>query len=705
MSNELIGIISDENFNVKVQITESGPRGLQGNPGKDGYTPVKGIDYFDGEQGSKGDKGEQGPKGEKGIKGDTGEQGLQGLKGDKGDKGERGIKGDTGADGYTPIKGIDYFDGVKGDKGDKGEQGIQGTQGPKGEQGIKGDTGERGLQGVQGLKGDKGDKGEQGIQGVKGDIGEVSLAQLNVVQNELTAHKEDYTNQRQQDQLKVATVEKGLNDYKSTMANVNVNQEAKQEVTGYGIISLPKNTANGQVSASVKGNTLTNKLGATVESSCTTSSANSRITIGNLGQISPNINTKTYQFIQGHKYFVKYKLKNSSIGRLYDYIRVQVSTALTVKGTSTGSVLESYALWTATENYPNGYFYAVSGDPTGQLDLDYAFVYDLTEIFGADKEPTEEQANQILGYVSNTKSTISASRLKSVDKDGIQESISYLPNVGELRSLPDGVRDEIKVSGGKAESVQRTKKYVLNGRESWAYPNDELTNTEKFSVEIMDKSKVVANAISLDKFPVLPHTYADIEGANSVLNFLGLRVLKSSLVGYSEGLTSAQKLTLFKTWLAANPLTLTYQLAEPIITPIQVSGTLLSNPSGTIYVENVVADAGLYNNGITTQYTDLPIKTVDKLIKYDFETGVQTSLDVSEVVVNANKLSFTHPNLVNGDMVFYDYFYDVESTEGETEIEYYDSRHTIKDTTNNKFYSWKITSTNGVPTVNLTEVL
>ena len=42
MSNKLIGVIEDNNFDVQVQITE---RGL---PGKDGYTPIKGIDYFDG---------------------------------------------------------------------------------------------------------------------------------------------------------------------------------------------------------------------------------------------------------------------------------------------------------------------------------------------------------------------------------------------------------------------------------------------------------------------------------------------------------------------------------------------------------------------------------------------------------------------------------------------------------------------------------
>lgn len=56
MNNELIGVISNEgelkgvlednSFNVIVQITETGPRGPQGIPGKDGYTPQKGVDYY-----------------------------------------------------------------------------------------------------------------------------------------------------------------------------------------------------------------------------------------------------------------------------------------------------------------------------------------------------------------------------------------------------------------------------------------------------------------------------------------------------------------------------------------------------------------------------------------------------------------------------------------------------------------------------------
>lgn len=34
MNNELVGVIEDDNFNVKVQITESGPQGIQGIQGE-----------------------------------------------------------------------------------------------------------------------------------------------------------------------------------------------------------------------------------------------------------------------------------------------------------------------------------------------------------------------------------------------------------------------------------------------------------------------------------------------------------------------------------------------------------------------------------------------------------------------------------------------------------------------------------------------
>ena len=58
--------------------------------------------------------------------------------------------------------------------------------------------------------------------------------------------------------LKTSKIEKELNDYKATMQQVNINQEPKQKATGYGVISLPPNTAEGQVSVTAKGLTATN---------------------------------------------------------------------------------------------------------------------------------------------------------------------------------------------------------------------------------------------------------------------------------------------------------------------------------------------------------------------------------------------------------------------------------------------------------------
>ena len=64
--------------------------------------------------------GEMGPPGPPGPQG---EQGLQGLQGEQGIPGPPGL---PGADGYTPVKGIDYFDGAAGPPGIQGPEGPQG---------------------------------------------------------------------------------------------------------------------------------------------------------------------------------------------------------------------------------------------------------------------------------------------------------------------------------------------------------------------------------------------------------------------------------------------------------------------------------------------------------------------------------------------------------------------------------------------------
>lgn len=73
----------------KINITDvNGTKEFEVLNGKDGYTPQKGIDYFDGEKGDKGDSFT--------YEDFTAEQ-LEAL------------KGKDGADGKTPEKGVDYF--------------------------------------------------------------------------------------------------------------------------------------------------------------------------------------------------------------------------------------------------------------------------------------------------------------------------------------------------------------------------------------------------------------------------------------------------------------------------------------------------------------------------------------------------------------------------------------------------------------------
>lgn len=76
---------------------------LKGDKGERGETGAP------GETGPQGERGEKGDKGDTGERGEAGPQGEQGPKGDTGDTGPAGPRGDAGVDGYTPVRGTDYW--------------------------------------------------------------------------------------------------------------------------------------------------------------------------------------------------------------------------------------------------------------------------------------------------------------------------------------------------------------------------------------------------------------------------------------------------------------------------------------------------------------------------------------------------------------------------------------------------------------------
>ena len=100
---------------------------LKGEQGQDGYTPVKGVDYFDGKDGANGKDGSNGVScthswsgttliitsasgtTSANLKGETGATGPQGIQGVRGVPGVNGTNGKDGVDGKTPVKGVDYY--------------------------------------------------------------------------------------------------------------------------------------------------------------------------------------------------------------------------------------------------------------------------------------------------------------------------------------------------------------------------------------------------------------------------------------------------------------------------------------------------------------------------------------------------------------------------------------------------------------------
>lgn len=146
-------------------------KGKEGAPGKDGYTPIKGIDYFDGAP------GKDGKDGYTPIKGKDYFDGRDGLDGEPGYTPKKGIDyfdGKDGKDGYTPRKGIDYFDGENGKDGKTPVKGIDYFDGKDGYTPIKGKDyfdGEDGytpIKGIDYFDGKDGENGKDGYTPVKG---------------------------------------------------------------------------------------------------------------------------------------------------------------------------------------------------------------------------------------------------------------------------------------------------------------------------------------------------------------------------------------------------------------------------------------------------------------------------------------------------------------------------------------------------------
>lgn len=142
-----------------------------------------------------------------------------------------------------------------------------------------------------------------------------------------------------------------------------------------------------------------------------------------------------------------------------------------------------------------------------------------------------------------------------------------------LMSLPNGVVDT--VSFAEKKKIIAIGKAVYDGgsTDAWLlYPDGENDTTVCFYKSVADKYKpasAVVRGLICDKFKngaLLFNVSCTEEGVceTSAYSTIYVRIAISKLRGYSASLSAAEKVNLFKTWLQANPITVYYQLAEPV---------------------------------------------------------------------------------------------------------------------------------------------
>lgn len=130
----------------------------------------------------------------------------------------------------------------------------------------------------------------------------------------------------------------------------------------------------------------------------------------------------------------------------------------------------------------------------------------------------------------------------------------------ELRSLPDGTRDEVTVDQyGHATLIQRVGHVVLTGatEEGWAYNSTTsrvYTSTNFGAVSYINTGTHAGGAIS-DRYQLLA------SGGTSVTGNVGFEFGSANI--FLKDATNAPNLNDWKTWLAANPVTMDFMLATP----------------------------------------------------------------------------------------------------------------------------------------------
>ena len=148
-----------------------------------------------------------------------------------------------------------------------------------------------------------------------------------------------------------------------------------------------------------------------------------------------------------------------------------------------------------------------------------------------------------------------------------KKKISF--NIREsLRSLPNGVCDEIRNNNGQWQLIRKVGKVVLNGSENWKIAI--YNNKSRFDFDFKEikslstwSDKTVPNMICSN---LIVQSFNQIySNGKSGINYYHANSDKLIVISLGNNCSLAE----FKQWLSENPTTVYYELANPIIQPIE----------------------------------------------------------------------------------------------------------------------------------------
>ena len=221
----------------------------------------------------------------------------------------------------------------------------------------------------------------------------------------------------------------------------------------------------------------------------------------------------------------------------------------------------------------------------------------------------------------------------------------------KLRSLPNGVKDTINVVTG--EYIQRVGEVVLDGNTDWLRGNEAngwnqsgtaiaFYSESNTSVLFNNKKK---NGYSLtDKMTTVTGTEMTTQQFNH--DCFGLGVYSFVIIRKNDINTSEE----LKTWLSKNPITVQYELAEPIVTQLDPQ-ELLAYENGAIKLSSETGFLPTMTYSVpSTNVFNLPsMKTGTRYtLKYPSASG---SIHIGDMVykVTSSSMLFTTPLTLSGD--------------------------------------------------------